>query len=134
LGSRRFHRRHQRSDHRGQPPELRVARLREFWARVTSRQVWIDETPGGDTVRKLHNAWSSMMTGTFGRPGFFKPRSSNPWLAGRGSGDSTSYYDSAPLQRTLEALVDFNRINAGEMRFAVGAVNVGTGNFAYFDN
>jgi hypothetical protein len=29
--------------------------------------------------------------------------------------------------------VDFDRINAGRMRFSVGAVNVGTGNFAYFD-
>ena len=118
----------------GNPPETRVARLREFWDRVTSRQVWIGDTPGGDNVRKLHNAWSSMMTGSFGQPGFFKPRSSNPWLAGRGSKGSTSYYDSAPLQRTLEELVDFDRINAGGMRFAVGAVNVGTGNFAYFDN
>ena len=35
---------------------------------------------------------------------------------------------------TLERLVDFDRINAGEMRFSVGAVNVATGNFVYFDN
>ena len=35
---------------------------------------------------------------------------------------------------TLERLVDFDRINAGEMRFSVGAVNVRTGNFVYFDN
>ena len=118
----------------GNPPALRVERLRAFWNQVTSRQVWIGETPAGDTVRKMHNAWSSMLTGAFGQPGFFKPRLANPWLAGRGSGGSTSYYDSAPLQRTLDALVDFDRINAGGMRFAVGAVNVGTGNFAYFDN
>ena len=118
----------------GNPPELRVERLRAFWDKVTSRQIWIGETPGGDTVRKLHNAWSSMLTGGFGQPGFFKPRLANPWLARRGSKGSTSYYDSAPLQRTLESLVDFDRINTGAMRFAVGAVNVGTGNFAYFDN
>jgi NTE family protein len=30
--------------------------------------------------------------------------------------------------------VDFDRINAGEMRFSVGAVNVRTGNFTYFDS
>jgi NTE family protein len=29
--------------------------------------------------------------------------------------------------------VDFDRINAGRMRFSVGATNVGTGSFAYFD-
>ena len=47
---------------------------------------------------------------------------------------STSYYDTAALKETLERLVDFDRINAGEIRFSVGAVNVRTGNFAYFDN
>src|SRR5262249_43455854 len=31
-------------------------------------------------------------------------------------------------------LVDCDRINAGEPRLSVGAVNVATGNFAYFDN
>src|SRR5262249_54565975 len=37
------------------------------------------------------------------------------------------------LRSTLERLVDFDRINRGRMRFSVGAVNVRTGNFAYFD-
>jgi predicted acylesterase/phospholipase RssA len=37
------------------------------------------------------------------------------------------------LKATLERLVDFDRINAGAMRFSVGAVNVRTGNFAYVD-
>jgi NTE family protein len=38
------------------------------------------------------------------------------------------------LKTTLERLVDFDRINSGEIRFSVGAVNVATGNFVYFDN
>jgi NTE family protein len=38
------------------------------------------------------------------------------------------------LKATLERLVDFDRINAGDMRFSVGAVNVRTGNFTYFDS
>ena len=37
-------------------------------------------------------------------------------------------------ESTLEQLVDFDRINSREMRFSVGAVNVATGNFVYFDN
>jgi hypothetical protein len=36
-------------------------------------------------------------------------------------------YDTKPLKATLERLVDFDRINSGEMRFSVGAVNVRTG-------
>ena len=51
-----------------------------------------------------------------------------------GTPDATSFYDTSALKSTLERLVDFDRINAGEMRFSVGAVNVGTGNFVYFDN
>src|SRR5208282_1684168 len=45
----------------------------------------------------------------------------------------TSYFDCSPLRATLENLVDFDRINAGEMRFSVGAVNIRSGNFVYFD-
>ena len=39
-----------------------------------------------------------------------------------------------PLKETLERLVDFDRINARETRLSVGAVDIETGNFAYFDN
>src|SRR4029453_18725667 len=41
---------------------------------------------------------------------------------------------TSALKSTLERLVYFDRINAGETRFSVGAVNVTTGNFVYFDN
>jgi NTE family protein len=47
---------------------------------------------------------------------------------------SLSYYDVSPLKATLERLVDFDLINTGVTRFSVGAVNVKTGNFVYFDN
>jgi NTE family protein len=69
-----------------------------------------------------------------GAPGFFAPRFPVPWLQPAGTAGATSYYDTAPLKRTLERLVDFDRINAREMRFSVGAVNIATGNFVYFDN
>jgi NTE family protein len=45
-----------------------------------------------------------------------------------------SHYNVAPLKATLERLVDFDRINAGNMRFSIGAVNLRTGNFTYFDS
>src|SRR3546814_8142248 len=50
-----------------------------------------------------------------------------------GARGATSWYDTAALKSTLESLIDVDRINAGEIRFSVGAVNVATGNFAYFD-
>jgi NTE family protein len=45
-----------------------------------------------------------------------------------------SYYDTAPLKKTLERLVDFDRINDLKTRLSVGAVGVTSGNFKYFDN
>jgi NTE family protein len=51
-----------------------------------------------------------------------------------GSPEALSVYDTAPLKATLEKLVDFDLINARRMRLSVGAVNITTGNFAYFDN
>jgi NTE family protein len=51
-----------------------------------------------------------------------------------GSPQSQSYYDTAPLRKTLERLVDFDRINDLTTRLSVGAVGVTSGNFKYFDN
>jgi NTE family protein len=88
----------------------------------------------GDLARGLANQISASLALARGAPGFFVPRIPVPWLQPMGSLEATSYYDNAPLKATLERLVDFDRINAGEKRFSVGAVNVGTGNFVYFDN
>jgi NTE family protein len=47
--------------------------------------------------------------------------------------DATSTHDTRRLQTTLERLVDFDRINASLTRLSIGAVNVRSGNFVYFD-
>jgi NTE family protein len=117
----------------GNPPHRRVDRLRTFWERITDRTVWL-YTPDGDIYRKARNAASSWLTILQGQPGFFEPRAPGPWLTAAGARDATSYYDSAPLRQTLRELVDFSLLNACATRLAVGAVNVLTGNFIYFDN
>jgi NTE family protein len=68
-----------------------------------------------------------------GARGFFTARRLPPWFQPAGTIEATSFYDTTDLKRTLERLVDFERLNAGTLRFSVGAVNVRTGNFVYFD-
>jgi NTE family protein len=117
----------------GNPRERRLERLRQFWEHITSRKIW-SFTPDGDIFRRMRNATSSYMTLTDGQPGFFRPHVVNPWLSPAGARTATSFYDSAPLRETLLDLVDFALINQRRSRFSVGAVNVLTGNFVYFDN
>jgi NTE family protein len=117
----------------GNRPERRLERLRAFWERITERKIW-NYTPDGDVFRKARNAASSLMTMAQGQPGFFQPQKVNPWSSFAGSATSTSYYDSTPLRETLLELVDFDLLNTRPIRMAVGAVNVLSGNFYYFDN
>ena len=117
----------------GNPPEERLEKLQMFWERITARKVW-HYTPDGDVWRKARNLHSTWLTTTLGQPGFFQPHELNPWLSPAGARTATSYYDTTPLRETLLELVDFDLINSRKMHFAVGAVNVLTGNFLYFDN
>ena len=124
----------------GNPPERRVKKLREFWERVTSDvfgswpQDFLTPLAKGDWVRGLMNQISANSAMLSGASGFFAPRLLSPWLHPTGSIEATSFYDASALRSTLESLVDFDRINAREMRFSVGAVNVRSGNFVYFDS
>src|SRR5712675_66493 len=117
----------------GNPPEKRVARLKEFWELVSCPVPWNPVT-SSDRGRSLFNETSAALIATFGVPGFFTPRFPPAPLWPQGSPQSQSYYDTTPLRATLERLVDFDRINACETRLSVGAVGVTTGNFKYFDN
>jgi NTE family protein len=117
----------------GNSPAQRLNKLRAFWEMITDRKIW-PFTPDGDLPRKLRNATSSWVTMLMGQPGFFVPHVPNPWLSFAGARTATSYYDTMPLRASLQEFVDFSIINSQAVRFAVGAVNVLTGNFAYFDN
>ncbi len=116
----------------GNEPGRRLQRLEQFWQIISGRKIWA-YTPEGDFFRDIRNRTSSWMTMTMGQPGFFKPRFPNPWLELPGAEGATSFYDSAELKKTLEMLIDFDVLNDGKKRFSVGAVNVRTGNFVYFD-
>ena len=115
----------------GNAPGQRVERLREFWQLVSSGAP--QRLPPWMADRATLNQWSAGLASVLGIPGFFKPRMSPALLMG-GAAPLLSYYDTSPLRQTLERLVDFDRINAREVRLSLGAVHVGKGNSVYFDN
>ena len=117
----------------GNPREKRVEKLHEFWEQASAPVPW-SPLLTDDRSRALFNETSAATVAAFGVPGFFMPRFPPAPFWPAGSAQSLSYYDTSPLRATLERLVDFDLINSKDVRLSVGAVNVRTGNFAYFDN
>jgi NTE family protein len=116
----------------GNPPERRVSRLEEFWHLVSSAWPalrWFD-----GPARWWLNETSAALVMLFGVPGFFTPRVPPAPFQPAGTPGAISYYDTTPLMGTLERLIDFDLLNSGPVRLSVGAVNVETGNFTYFDS
>jgi NTE family protein len=114
----------------GNPPERRIERLREFWRRMSvptsPLAAWFD------ALRPAANYTAAMSAVAFGVPSFFTPRFPPPWFEADGEG-ALSFYDTTPLRRTLEDLVDFDLLNNGPVRLSLGAVDVRKGASVYFD-
>jgi NTE family protein len=116
----------------GNAPEQRVERLRLFWETITAPpSLWADWVETSLASFGDHRPAAALRALMLGQPGFFRPRPAAYWLFGE---SRVSFYETEALRGTLEALVDFDRINAREMRFSIGAVNLRTGNMVYFDN
>ena len=122
----------------GNPRESRVEKLREFWEAVSTPPLGVPHLASidinDDVIHRFINQTRALGIMLFGAPHFFTPRLLSPMFWPSPKADQLSFYDVAPLRTTLERLVDFDRINAGRMRFSVGAVNVKTANFVYFDS
>jgi NTE family protein len=124
----------------GNTPSTRVGKLRAFWESITDNPLngWgrlaADHLARGEDARSFLNQISSGAAMLAGVPGFYAPRLPPAWLHPLGSMEATSYYETKLLRETLERFADFDRINASETRLSVGAVNVRSGNFVYFDS
>ncbi|MCP2089316.1 UNVERIFIED_ORG: NTE family protein [Paraburkholderia sediminicola] len=127
----------------GNAPENRVEALRGFWDSICHPLDWVGGLgawmlPGfgaQDLSRKWASLWAASRALTEGQPGFFSPRNPLPMAGfGKQNPNAVSYYDTAALRETLLKFADFDRINDGDIRVSVGAVNVRTGNLVYFDN
>lgn len=122
----------------GNPPALRMQRLRGFWRTVTQQGVaalWQDLAALWPALPGMPTWWSTIQAVSQGVPGFFTP---NPeaWLGPRVplATDDTGYYSTAELAATLGALIDIRSLNTGAPRLTMGAVNVASGEMHYFDS
>ncbi len=116
----------------GSDPEHRVRTLREFWDMVSSGLDY-GFMPDDHLGKRMMKDWSVLAGTMTGIPGFFSPRLPTPYQMLLNPDYRISHYDTEPLIKTLDRLVDFDRIHRGNIRVSLGAVNVRTGNFAYFD-
>lgn len=124
----------------GSPPEDRLPALKSFWEEVSREPPWVEwlqDLPRGllesEDVRGALNHLSALSAFTFGVNGVYGARLMPAWFWPRGASEATGFYDPWPLKAALDRYVDFDRINSGDIRLSVGAVNVRTGNFVYFD-
>jgi len=116
----------------GNKPEDRVAKLKEFWETVTDHG-YASHLAGNDDMRTFHNMTSAFMSMISGIPGFYKPRMLSPWQQVPGQAGATSHYDTSDLKDHLNSLINWDILNSDSHRLSVGAVNVRTGNYKYFD-
>lgn len=126
----------------GNAPADRLTKLREFWETICQpaygfpipsavENAFFDSNTVARTAFTAMQAVSALVDG---QKGFFVPRVPPPLPFTLNTPQTASWYDTSPLKATLERLCDFDRIDSKETRVSVAAVNVGTGNFAYFDN
>src|SRR5262249_13911338 len=123
----------------GTPPAERVAKLRGFWEEITANPLldWAgmlgDLSLKRDFARRLFNQMSANWAKIAGAAAFYALRHPPAGRHPDGARDATRFDETKLLKSRLERFVDFERINSGESRLSVGAVNVRSGNFVYFD-
>jgi NTE family protein len=115
----------------GNAPGARLQVLERFWRESASDRWWpaarwwggLPE-PHGRVYR-----WSqALRTRLLGCPGVMRPRTLDALLGG-----APGVYDLSPLRARLQAMVDFDRLNAGDIRFTLLTTDIETGEGVSFD-
>ncbi len=101
----------------GNLPHERAFRLRQFW-RELSRRAAINSRAG--LHRRLRGVVERALV-SWRQPGKLPPHES-------------SVIPSEELREVIEEVVDFERVNSGNVRVVLGATNLDTGAETFFDN
>ena len=114
----------------GNRPGERLGRLQEFWTRLGRWHLFDELWSAGF----FGGSFANFGTITEGVPGFFEVNPHALWGLHMPVGiDKAAFYSTAPLERTLKELDDFEYLNNSSTRLTVGAVSVRTGEMRYFD-
>jgi NTE family protein len=112
----------------GNPRADRIGRLQSFWnvAPATAQTPNFEKPNSGRHLFGWMGAFRSRLVGS---PGHFHPRipSLNPFAF-------KSLYDLTPMRERLLRLIDFGRLNSGEIRVCVVATDMQTGEPVTFDS
>jgi NTE family protein len=114
----------------GNPRAERLERLKEFWTRMAHRPQFT--VPAWTGLPDTMAYWQTLLRGI---PAFFKPNPSAFLGTHVPLGeDHAGFYSTAPLEKTLNDLVDFSLVNKCKPRLTVGAAHVRTSTMKYFDS
>lgn len=116
----------------GNPRERALERLRAYWNLGESG----DAAAGfyGALAEDARRTLAAQMTMVMGQPHVFVPRRLfGPWWEPFGNSEPGSLYDTSPLNDTLATLIDFERLNSGDIRFSATAVELQSGQDVVFD-
>lgn len=115
----------------GNAPEDRLPKLRQFWSEATQRTA---SSPSEMLKpRQIYNGLHAILALAWGRPSIYRHRLPGLWSALPWVPNDVALFDHAPLRGTLEKLVDFDRLNGGDMRLTIGCVDLETGDEVFFD-
>jgi NTE family protein len=115
----------------GNQPGARVARLKEFWSRISDTS--LNSAAGIPDVFGV--SVSGLRAFARGVRGLFKPRfDASTWNVWIPVGiERAAFYSADPLRQTLSDLVNFDIIDPKRLRLTIGAVNAVSGRMKYFD-
>jgi NTE family protein len=113
----------------GNPVERRLEALQAFWSKAAlpTGPGWGSAPAIFTELRRLYGQTQAML---FGSPAVFTPNYAG-LMASEAS--AVGVYSLDPLRRSLERLVDFERLNRGDTRFSVVATDLETGAEVLFD-
>lgn len=122
----------------GNPPEKRLDALRGFWEAAVQEGVFWALRPLSTRPSHWSTVWGInrarvLKSSLLGSPAIYHPRLPGALSMLPGMPTDTSLYDLAPLRESLKQAVDFERLNGGETRLVIVAVDAYSGEEVRFD-